>query len=74
MTNEVFKMLQRGTLVVVPRPPKRAAIVIDTHRGMGHFRVQQALDRLHKNYWWRGMGDAAVKSCLPCVRTTLFSH
>ena len=29
------------------------------------------LDGLHKNYWWRGMGDTVVeitKSCLSCAR------
>ena len=29
------------------------------------------MDRLQKNYWWRGMGDAVVaviKACLSCAR------
>ena len=38
---------------------------------MGHFGVQRVIDRLQKNYRWRGMGDdvvAVVKSCLSCAR------
>ena len=44
---------------------------LDTHRSMGHFGVQRVLDRLQKNYWWRGMGDtvvATVQACLPCAQ------
>lgn len=44
-----FKMLQRGALVVVPRPVEWAQIVFKTHRGVGHFRIQRVLDRLQKN-------------------------
>lgn len=38
---------------------------------MGHFGVQQVLDRLRKNYWWRNMGDLVVRviqACHPCAR------
>ena len=71
MGDGVFKMQQQGALVVVPRQAERAAIALETHRGMGHFGVQRVIDRLQKNYWWRGMGDdvvAVVKSCLSCAR------
>ena len=71
MADEVFKLLQNGTMVVVPRPSDREAIVLDTHRGMEYFGVQRVLDWLEKNYWWRSMGDAVmevIKACLPCAR------
>ena len=38
---------------------------------MGHFGVQRTIDRLKKDYWWRGMGDTVIeviKACLPCAR------
>ena len=71
MADNLFKLLPGGVMVVVPRPGERAKLTLDTHRGMGHFGVQRVLDRLQKNYWWRGMGDAVVetvKSCLSCAR------
>ena len=46
-------------------------LALDTHRGMGHFGVQRVIDRLQKNYYWRGLGDtvvAVVQACLPCAR------
>ena len=58
-------------MVVVPRAADRHGIVIGTHRGMGHFGVQRVLDRLQKNYRWRGMGDMVVrviKACHSCAR------
>ena len=71
MGESVFKQLPGGKLVVVPRTADRNNIVLETHRGMGHYGVQRVLDRLQQNYWWRGMGDAVVlvvKSCLSCAR------
>ena len=71
MADSVFKLLASGAMVVVPRIAERESIALDTHRGMGHFGVQRVLDRLQKNYWWRGMGDTVVaitRSCLPCAR------
>ena len=71
MADNIFKVLIGGTMVVVPRPEDRASITLETHRGMGHFGVQRVLDRLQKNLWWRGMGDAVVdtiKACLSCAR------
>ena len=69
--SSVFKMMQHGALVVVLRPQDRQDLVIHTHRTMGHFGVQRTVDRLKKDYWWRGMGDIVVeiiKACLPCAR------
>ena len=38
----------------VPEPSKRIKLALNTHRGMGHFGVQRVIDRLQKNYHWRG--------------------
>ena len=71
MSDSVFKLLVGGAMVVVPRVAEHDSIALETHRDMGHFGVQRVLDRLQKNYWWRGMGDTVVaitKSCLSCAR------
>ena len=71
MGDSVFKHLPSGKMVVVPRLGEREKIVLETHRGMGHYGVQRVLDRLQQNYWWRGMGDAVVRvirACLSCAR------
>ena len=71
MADGVLKMMLRGAMVNVPRPTEREGIVLDTHRGMGHFEVQRVLDRLQKKYWRRNMGDAVagvIKACLACAR------
>ena len=71
MSDGVFKLLVGGAMVVVPRIAERDNIALETHRGMGHFGVHRVLDRMQKNYWWRGMGDtvmAITKSCLSCAR------
>ena len=71
MADSVFKLLRDGAMVVVPRASEREGIVIGTHRGMGHFGVQRVLDRLQRNYWWRGMGDTVVRvirACHSCAR------
>ena len=47
-------------MVVVPWPPPRVRFALETHRGTGHFGVQRVLDRVQKNYWWRGMGDTVL--------------
>ena len=58
-------------MVVVPQPKEREQLALDTHRRMGHFGVQRVLDRLQKDYHWRGMGDtvvAVIQTCLPCAQ------
>ena len=58
-------------MVALPRSAERMQLALDTHRSIGHFGVQRVLDRLQKNYWWRGMGDtvvATVQACLPCAQ------
>ena len=70
MVDTLFKQLERGVMVVVPRRAQRMQLALDTHRGMGHFGVQRVLNRLQKNCWWRGMGDtvgATIQARLPCV-------
>ena len=71
MADGVYKLLEGGSMVVVPRIADRMAITLEAHRGLGHYGVQRTLDRLQKNYWWRGMGDSVVstiKSCYSCAR------
>ena len=71
MEGNLFKLVQRGAPVVVPRPSERTQIALDTCWGMGYFGVEHVLDRLQKNYWWRGMGDmvvTVVKARLPYAR------
>ena len=71
MGSSVLKHMPGGKMVVVPKGAEREGIVLETHRGMGHYGVQRVLDRLQQNYWWRGMGDAVVRvinSCLSCAR------
>ena len=71
MGDNLFKLLLRGVLVVVPRLVEGMPIALDTHRGLGHFGVQRVLGRLQKKFWWRGIGDtvvAVVKAFLPCAR------
>ena len=48
--SDLFRLQQRGVMVVVPRPAAREKITLDTHWGMGHFGVQRVLDRLKHNY------------------------
>ena len=49
MGRDLFKLLQRVAMVVVPRPAPREEIALDTHKGMGHFSAKWVLDRLQKN-------------------------
>ena len=46
MGDSVFKHLPGGKMVVVPKVGEREKIVLETHRGMGHYGVQRVLDRL----------------------------
>ena len=66
MSDSVFKLLPGGAMAVVPRAAEREGIVVGTHRGMGHFGVQRVLDRLQRNYWWRGMGNTVVRVIRAC--------
>lgn len=60
MRDNLFKLLKRGTLVVVPRPAESALIAQDTHWGMGHYGV--LLLEGH------GPVVAVLKACQPCAR------
>ena len=71
MGSNLFRAMEGGALLAVPPPSYRMQLALDTHKGMGHFGVQRVIDRLRKNYHWRGMGDTVVnvvKACLPCAR------
>lgn len=70
LADGVMKVLEDGAMVVVPWPVDWQTIVMDLHQTMGHFGVQQVLDRLQNNYWWRNMGDMVaevIKACLLCA-------
>ena len=47
----LFKVMEGGALRAVPQPFERIQLELETHRGMGHFGVQQVVDRLRKNYY-----------------------
>ena len=69
--SNLFKLQDGRALRAVPQPSKRMKLALYTHRGMGHFGVQRVIDRLQKNYCWRGLGDtvvAVVQPYLPCAR------
>ena len=69
--SSLFKLMEGGALREVPQSSERIKLAVDTYRGMGHFGVQHVIDRLRKNYYWRGLGDtvvAVVQACLPCAR------
>ena len=71
MGDNLFKQLENKVMVAVLHTAKRMQLTLNTHRVMGHFGVQRVLNRLQKNYWWRGMGDtvvATVQACLPCAQ------
>ena len=50
----------------------RQELVKKIHRDIGHFGIHRMLDRLKRNYWWKGMEDTVkdvLKACVPCART-----
>ena len=49
MGDGMFKQMPGGKMVVVPKIADREDIVLETHRGMGHYGVQRVLDRLQQN-------------------------
>lgn len=71
MGSDLFKLMHQEVMVLAPRLASMDRIALDTLRGVGHFGVQWVLDRLQKNYRWRGMDDTVVKvvkACLSCAR------
>ena len=59
-------------MLLVPLPKERGDLVMQVHRDMGHFGPHRILDRLKRNYWWKGMDervDNVVRACMPCART-----
>ena len=69
--SSLFKLVEGGALRAGPQPSERMKLALDTHRDMWNFGVQRVIDRLQKNYYWRGLGEtvvAVVQACLPCAR------
>ena len=49
MGDNLFKQLENGVMVAVPRTAERMQLALYTHRSMGHFGLQRVLDGLQKN-------------------------
>ena len=73
LSHNLFKVQHNGSqLLLVPPPSERQELVRSVHRDMGHFGIHRILDRMRRNYWWKGMDATAtqvVKACMPCART-----
>ena len=73
LAHNLYKIDQNGSqMLLIPLPEERGDLVKKIHRDMGHFGVKRILDRLRRNYWWKGMDNTVaevVKACMPCART-----
>ena len=59
-------------MLFIPPIDDRQELVKKIHRDIGHFGIHRMLDRLKRNYWWKGMEDTVkdvLKACVPCART-----
>ena len=67
----LYKVGEKGRMLVIPRPPEREGLVKKVHEEMGHFGVMRVADQLEKTYWWRGMVEIVakvVKEFMSCAR------
>ena len=73
MAHNLYKIDRDGKqLLLVPPTIDKIDLVRKIHRDIGHFGVHRMLDRLRRNYWWKGMDDTVkevVRACVPCART-----
>ena len=73
MAHNLYKVDRDGKqLLLVPPTIDRIDLVRKIHRDIGHFGVHRMLDRLRRNYWWKGMDETVkevVRACVPCART-----
>ena len=69
----LYKMSKEGkTMLFIPPVDDRQELVNKIHRDIGHFGIHRMLDRLKRNYWWKGMEDTVkdvLNACVPCART-----
>ena len=72
LADNLYKIQENGlSMLKVPRPQDKVGLVTRPHQGMAHFGVQRVVDRLKRNYSWRGLHDTVaevVRACLPCAR------
>lgn len=73
LAHNLYKVQREGTqMLLIPLPEERGDLVMQIHRDMGHFGTNRILDRLKRNYWWKGMDEQVanvVRACMPCART-----
>ena len=73
LANYLYKVPKEGkTMLFIPPVDDRQELVKKIHRDIGHFGIHRMLDRLKRNYWWKGMEDTVkdvLKACMPCART-----
>ena len=62
LSHNLFKVQHNGSrLLLVPPPSERQELVRSVHRDMGHFGIHRILDRMRRNYWWKGMDATATQ-------------
>ena len=55
-------------MLLVPPVAERIELVQKIHRDIGHFGIHRMLDRLKRNYWWKGMEDTVKAVLVACVQ------
>ena len=72
LAHNIYKIHNDGRqMLLIPSPSERDRLVQKIHRDMGHFGIHRVLDRLKKNYWWKGMDETVkrvIQACVPCAR------
>ena len=72
LSHNIYKIHKDGRqMLLIPPPVDRDRLVQKVHRDMGHFGIHRVLDRLKKNYWWKGMDETVsrvIQACVPCAR------
>ena len=69
---KLYKIHNDGRqMLLIPPPLDRNRLVQKVHRDMRHFGIHRVLDRLKKNYWWKGIDETVkqvIQACVPCAR------
>ena len=72
LSHNIYKIHKDGRqMLLIPSLVDRDRLVQKVHRDMGHFGIHRVLDRLKKNYWWKGMDETVsrvIQACVPCAR------
>ena len=73
LAHNLYKTCKENTsMLLIPPPDEREELTKKIHRDMGHFGIHRMIDRLQRNYWWKGMDDTVkkvIRACVPCART-----